>query len=555
MPGKLEDVLAGLERDRDVILAVLVHLNDTYLIEERPEQRLPGFARVTATVRRIREKVGEVLGADRTLVVHSGDFLGPSRVGKRTRGAVMVELLNRLGLNACVLGNHEFDYGEAVLVERMREARFTVTMANVRTHVIATQPHVVWPTREEPILALTGIVSPSVYGSFPTTWTFTPPREALATVLAETPGVPFHVVLTHATRAEDREIRGRGLPPRTVLLGGHDHDVDWVEDDGVPIMKNLSNMQTVRIVLLLAGGATRLLEVHHNYEVLHGERARAYGPGLLLEEVDPTEPAFPADREEVLRGIPPRDAALFRAAWARLDPNELDRGRSLLNAIARLPSYPDEVSALLRYDDHEAPDGDVAALVTASLPDAAGEDAVIKDASAQLAGGSFDARDEVMRRGPTPFGRFVAECVRRACGASVAILNTGAFRADGLLPAELRARDLLDCFLYDDDEAIMVVDLPRDEVAALLHHGDEQRGSGGYPQLTPAVLPPGDPSGPRSRAISSRMRGRSMATTRRSRACVVWASRTSRGRCAAPLSAGAASSLPSGRSPRRSRFS
>jgi hypothetical protein len=106
--------------------------------------------------------------------------------------------------------------------------------------------------------------------------------------------------------------------------------------------------------------------------------------------------------------------------------------------------------------------------------------------------GVLDVRDEVVRRIPTPFARFVAECVRTAHGADFAILNAGAFRVDALMSAVIRARDLLDCFLYDDPRAVVVLKLPRKEVDALLAHGQGQAGGGGYPQYSPPEVPAGD---------------------------------------------------------------
>ena len=58
---------------RDDLAAVMIHLNDLYLIEDRPGQ-IPGLARIAALVKCIRGFVADRLGEERTLVVHSGDF-------------------------------------------------------------------------------------------------------------------------------------------------------------------------------------------------------------------------------------------------------------------------------------------------------------------------------------------------------------------------------------------------------------------------------------------------------------------------------------------------
>src|SRR5690349_11003290 len=140
MATKLESILDIVSQWRERFVAAVVHLNDTYLIDERADQGLPGFARVIGTVDRIRAHIRSVMGADRTLVLHSGDFLGPSRVGTRTRGKVMIELLNRVGVDYCTLGNHEFDFGGTTLAERLAEARFTVLLANAQSPTAHFKP-------------------------------------------------------------------------------------------------------------------------------------------------------------------------------------------------------------------------------------------------------------------------------------------------------------------------------------------------------------------------------------------------------------------------------
>ena len=42
----------------------------------------------------------------------------------------MIDLFNRVGFDAMVLGNHEFDFTPAVTVERIAEARFPILSSN-----------------------------------------------------------------------------------------------------------------------------------------------------------------------------------------------------------------------------------------------------------------------------------------------------------------------------------------------------------------------------------------------------------------------------------------
>lgn len=504
-PTQLTRLLEAIERGRDRLVAVVVHLNDTYLIEERAAQQLPGFPRVIATVARIREHVMQTLGCDRTLVVHSGDFLGPSRVGKRTQGKLMVELLNRLGLDYCVLGNHEFDYGESVLIERLADAQFRIVLSNVATSVFATTPYALWPSDKEPLIALAGIVSGTVHSSFPASWTFSSPADALRDFACNSSAVPFRLILTHATRLEDREFR-RGMPHRSYFLGGHDHDIHWIENDSHHLlMKNLSNLQTVRVLLLSAAGSSAKLKLVRAHDAL--EQARISAGISFCRAV----PRHPQDIEPILQSTHPVDAAVFRAdleRWRSGQPEEfcevpavrqseaafdvLDASESytLFRAIISLPDYADEFTCVLLRDDQEAARPEDLALVRANNPEEPDEDDVVCDFSAGTDG--LEARDQYIRNIRTDFGMFVAECVRLKGGADIAILNAGAFRCDARLPPVLRLRELRDTFLYDSSDAIIVLQLPRNAIVAALDHGREKVGGGGYPQFAPDVVPAGD---------------------------------------------------------------
>src|SRR5947199_6777840 len=128
--NELDSLLESITRYRNELVAVVVHLNDTYLIEERPSRNLPGFPRIIATINRLRQHVEKEARLDRFLVVHSGDFLGPSLLGKSDKGNAMIELLEKAGLNYCVLGNHEFDHGAEELADRLRGRKFKVLVAN-----------------------------------------------------------------------------------------------------------------------------------------------------------------------------------------------------------------------------------------------------------------------------------------------------------------------------------------------------------------------------------------------------------------------------------------
>ena len=110
---------------------VLVHTNDLHgrlRSSAVGEATLGGFDRLAGLVSALREQhPGRVLWLD------GGDTWHGTNAVNFSFGESMVDVLNAAGLDAMVLGNHDFNYGVQTLVERAGQAAFPVLAANVRT--------------------------------------------------------------------------------------------------------------------------------------------------------------------------------------------------------------------------------------------------------------------------------------------------------------------------------------------------------------------------------------------------------------------------------------
>jgi 2',3'-cyclic-nucleotide 2'-phosphodiesterase (5'-nucleotidase family) len=100
-----------------------LQINDVYTMV--PVDGLGGLARV-ATLKQSLAKQGRT-----PFLVIAGDFLSPSVASSVFKGEQMIAALNAAGLDLATLGNHEFDFGDDVLIQRMHEATFQWVISNV----------------------------------------------------------------------------------------------------------------------------------------------------------------------------------------------------------------------------------------------------------------------------------------------------------------------------------------------------------------------------------------------------------------------------------------
>ncbi|GEP02815.1 bifunctional metallophosphatase/5'-nucleotidase [Methylobacterium oxalidis] len=199
----------------------LLLVNDVYQMAE--VDGWGGFARLNAVVKAERARGVPMLYA------HAGDTLSPSLMSGIDRGAHIVELLDRAPPDVFVPGNHEFDFGPAVFLQRMREAAFPVFAANLRDG--AGKP--LEGVQDRTLVTLGGIRIGIVGIALASTpeksqsgdLRFGPEMETLAdqAEALRREGADLVVGVAHTARPTDRAIVAAGLVD--ILLSGHDHDL------------------------------------------------------------------------------------------------------------------------------------------------------------------------------------------------------------------------------------------------------------------------------------------------------------------------------------------
>jgi 5'-nucleotidase len=241
----------------------ILHFNDVYEIAPVEGGRSGGLARV-ATLRRALADTTPAL-----LTTVGGDYLSPSAIGTarvggtRLAGRQMVATLNAVGVDVAVLGNHEFDVGEAAFRAHLAQARFAVLAANVadsagrpfpgvRPHLVLTRTVGGRPVR----VGVVGVVIPSNRPSWARVGDPLAAARDAARRLRDS--VDVLVALTHLTVDDDGRLAALA-PEYDLILGGHEHE-NYTLRRGprlTPLLKADANVRTVQVVTIAAAPGAR----------------------------------------------------------------------------------------------------------------------------------------------------------------------------------------------------------------------------------------------------------------------------------------------------------
>jgi 5'-nucleotidase / UDP-sugar diphosphatase len=384
----------------DLIKLTILQINDTYTLEPVDNGQRGGMARVATLVKELRAK------NPNTLFVHAGDFLSPSTLSTYMKGRHMIAALNAIGLDAATIGNHEFDFGPDVLIERMREARFPWILSNVRDRrtggAFGGAQHDRIVTLGGVRVGLLGLTVPdAARTSAPgPDVVFDDPvrvgREAADALRLR--GARIVIALTHQHMATDRALGEQAAID--VIAGGHEHE---------PLVA-----ETARAIVTKAGSDAR-----------------------YVVQID---------------------------LWVTPDGRVVERSWTFHAVGART-----------------APDPAVETLVagyTAQLERELGVTIGRTDIA-------LDARRGIVRTQETGIGNFVADVMREALQADVALINGGGLRGDRILPpGPITRRDVYTLLPFVN--TVMKLEMSAAALRDALEHGLGQADNqgGGFLQVS-----------------------------------------------------------------------
>lgn len=365
---------------------VILHTNDVHgrLVSfEDGEAELGGLARLATVVDEIREQYGKSV-----LLLDAGDAIHGTNVVNLFEGRSSIEVMNAIGYNAMTLGNHDFNYGQEALLERMAEAKFPMLAANVTTEAGETFAYSALVQQfgelRVGIIGVSSLETPvTTHPNNVVGLVFHDPIEVAKNLAVRIrPEVDVLIALTHIGYLEDLKL-AEAVPEFDVIVGGHSHTEleEAVEVGGV------------------------LLVQSHEW---------ARNLGFLRIEV---EDGQIKDYEQHL--IPITDA---------IEPNA-------------------KVMAI--YNGWEV-------LLEEKLNQVVGSTAVF-----------FDGERANVRTQETNLGNLIADIMREATGADVAITNGGGIRAS-LAQGEVTVGDIYTVLPFDNTLTVIQVS-GRDLLAALEH--------------------------------------------------------------------------------------
>jgi 5'-nucleotidase len=248
------------------VRVTLLQVNDVYRFTPADRGARGGLARVSTLRKRVMRE------SPNTLFLLSGDTISPSVESITYRGAQMIDAWNQVGLDYSVFGNHEFDYGDEVLVQRMKESKFKWLGANV---VDAKTEKTFGDTPLFDVRSLGGVRVGIIGLTLPDTKTTSKPgpttefRDPCKTARAVIPqmraaGAQAIVALTHLTLADDKKLaRCAAEADATkidVIIGGHEHSLLQSSSAGVPIFKMTADARDLGRIDLNIDPATGKVE-------------------------------------------------------------------------------------------------------------------------------------------------------------------------------------------------------------------------------------------------------------------------------------------------------
>ena len=239
-------LLASVAARAEAVKITFLHVNDVNEIE--PRRGAGGLAPLMTLLERERA------ASPQTVTTFGGDLFSPSILSGFTKGAHMVEMMNAIGTDIAVVGNHEYDFGPEAAARNFAASAFPWLGTNVlgpggEPASGLVTGHIL--DRGGFKVGFFGLVTPEteILSSPGDDIAFAPiiatAREAVRDLEAQ--GAELIVALTHLHMSEDQELAA-DVEGIDLILGGHDHVPIATSLGGVAILESSHNARYLGVV-------------------------------------------------------------------------------------------------------------------------------------------------------------------------------------------------------------------------------------------------------------------------------------------------------------------
>ena len=259
------------------------------------------------------------LGAN-VVLVDAGDFSQGTTYVSSSKGLSAVEMMNAVGYDIVTLGNHEFDFGYAQLMDNLSKAEFTTISANVfldETGASILPGTAIYETKDGLKIAFVGVETPEtatkMHPGINKGISFATFGDLYTCIQTNVDSVKdsADIVIALAHLGVDKESALNGYRSIDLLakvtgidfvIDGHSHTVMTEGENGEPIQSTGTKFAYVGVVVI--DDETKKVEDHYLYPtagLAKNEAILAKAQGIM-DEVDAKYGAVFATTEVVLNG-------------------------------------------------------------------------------------------------------------------------------------------------------------------------------------------------------------------------------------------------------------
>lgn len=448
----------------------IIHFNDCYNIEPGPQSS--GAAGFLTAINQYRHL--------NPMILFSGDIISPSFISTFTKGEQMIPVLNDIGVDCAVFGNHEFDYGVDNLIEFVKQTSFPWLLSNVIDKETSNQLgdgqiyHIIEKggvrfgliglIEEEWLSTLSTIDSSDVIYK-----DFVEEGQSLARMLKAKPhNVDFVIALTHFRKPNDIRLADN-VPEIDLILGGHDHDYEIIRRDNCYIIKSGTDFREFSKITLRIDKEFVQFKNH----VQSSECLAEHSDDSMINDNNDTR----NDNVSTNININDDDYDDNDNSKRGGGSGKYENIRQPLNTLKPFSDIEIERISCIDYKPDEELKKKLDKFVK-TIDDKMGK--VLGHFSCDL-----DGRFASIRKYETNLGNFVTDIMLASTHADLAILNSGTLRSDRVHPkGKFTMRDLFNILGYIDP--IAVLDASGYQIWKALENGVSQwpKLEGRFPQIS-----------------------------------------------------------------------